>query len=239
MNKELQGSLYYLFSNLRFSLFVFWGVLMGVLAISLISVFLIEDSHVSFNMAFPIYVFSGIFGYWIVKNAIPYLIKMGVTRKVIFVAIGIFGICLGLINSLISNVVDQIVSWMSASNVLNSSLSISVDGKEQFINHLGQLVSNDGWLARIVIDTSISFFLFGCLFIGGLIFYKFGVVGGLASFVVGFLFFLYAGNAGWLETFVTFVIEHFDMMFFYQLFGVGVLVYLISYFFLRRLTLRG
>src|SRR5699024_11528072 len=116
----------YLFSNLRFSLFVFWGVLMGVLAISLISVFLIVDSHVSFNMSFPIYVFSGIFGYWIVKNAIPYLIKMGVTRKVIFVAIGIFGICLGLINSLISNVLDKIVSLISSSGVLYSSLSFFV-----------------------------------------------------------------------------------------------------------------
>lgn len=239
MNKELQGSLYYLFSNLRFSLLVFWGILMGVLVISLVSAFLIEDSHVSFNLSFPIYIFSGIFGYWIVKNAIPYLIKMGVTRKIIFVAIGIFGICLGLINSLISNVLDKIVSLISSSGVLNSSLSFSVDGNEQFINHIGQLVSNDGWLVRVMIDTSISFFLFGCLFIGGLIFYKFGVVGGLASFVVGFLFFLYAGNAGWLESFVKLIIKNFDIIFFYQLFGVGILVYLISYLFLRRLTLRG
>src|SRR5699024_861832 len=97
--------------------------------------------------------------------------------------------------------------------------------KEQFINHLGQLVSNDGWLARIVIDTSISFFLFGCLFIGGLIFYKFGVVGGLASFVVGFLFFLYAGNAGWLETFVTFVIEHFNIIFLFTKINVKRITY--------------
>lgn len=238
MNKELRGSLYYLFSNLRFSLLIFWCILMGVLAISLVSAFLVEDSHVSINLAFPIYVFSGIFGYWIVKNAIPYLVKMGATRTTIFLAIGIFGICLGLINSLISNVVNQIVSIISVSNILNTSMSISVDGNEQFINHIGQLVSNDGWLARIVIDTSISFFLFGCLFIAGLIFYKFGVVGGLASFVVGFLFFLYAGNAGWLESFVKLIIENFDMMFFYQLFGVGLIVYLISYLFLRRLTLR-
>ena len=239
MMQELKGSLYYLFSNLRFSLFIFWGILAGVLVISLISSFLIEDTHVSFNMAFPIYIFSAIFGYWIVKNAIPYLIKMGATRKTIFVAVGIFGICVGLINAFISSLIDQIISLISTSNVLNTSMSISVDGNEQFINHIGQLVSNDGWLARMVIDTSISFFLFGCLFIAGLIFYKFGIVGGLASFVVGFLLFLYAGNAGWLERFVLFIMKNFDMMFFYQLFGVGVLIYLISYLFLRRLTLRG
>src|SRR5699024_5265852 len=119
MNKELQGSLYYLFSNLRFSLFVFWGVLMGVLAISLISVFLIEDRHARVNLALPIYVYAGICGKWIVINGIPYMIKMRVTRIVIIAAIGIFGSSSALIVTLISTVVDQIVSWISASHVLN------------------------------------------------------------------------------------------------------------------------
>lgn len=238
MKRELEGSLYYLFSNLRFSLLSFWGILVGILALSIVSAMLIEDSYISFNLAFPMYAFAGVFGFWIVKNAIPYLIKMGATRKVIFISIGIFGVVLSILNAVVSNSVIKIVSFFFKSNELNTGFTLTVDQEEEFITHIGQLLSNDGFLTRIVIDSSISFFVFGVLFIGGLIFYKYGVVGGITSFVAVFIAFIYAGNAGWLESFVMYLIDHFSYLFFYQLFAVGVIVYLLSYLLLNRLTLR-
>lgn len=238
MKKELQGSLYYLLSNLRLSIFIFWGILMAVVILSMVSAILIKDSHVSFNLAFPLYAFAGVYGFWIVKNAIPYLIQMGATRKVIFIAIGIFGVILSVFNAAISNIVTNLIDLIFKSGELDAGFSLSMNQEEKFITHVGQLLSNDGFFTRIFIDSSISFFAFACLFIGGLIFYKYGMIGGMGSFIVAFLAFIYAGNVGWLETFVMFIIEDFSFVFFYQLFAVGILVYVLSYLLLNRLTLR-
>lgn len=238
MITELKGSLYYLYSNLRYSLIVFWAVLMAVLAFSVISAILIEDSQVSFNLPVPMYLFAAIFGFWMVKNTIPYLIKMGGTRKTIFLAIGIFGVSLSLLNAILANVISKIIMFVDQKGMLNGGLTVTENGEEQFFNHISQLIGYDGLISRIYIDTSISFMLFSCLFIGGLIFYKFGIIGSTIVSAVLFLVILYAGNVGWLGSFANYLFENFSIVFFYQLFGVGVVVYLISFLFLRRLTLR-
>src|SRR5699024_6229551 len=155
---------------------------------------------------------------------------MVVTRKIIFVAICIFGICLGLINSLISNVLDKIVSLISSSGVLNSSLSFSVDGNEQFINHIGQLVSNDGWLVRVMIDTSISFFLFGCLFIGGLIFFSSVVSVGLVLLLFVFFFFFFEVIAVGLEGLLNLLFKNFVLLLLFNSFFLDV--FLLKVYFL-------
>lgn len=238
MVTELKGSLYYMFSNLRFSLIVFWGILMVILAFTIITTMLVEDTHVTFNMGFPTYIFAAIFGFWMVKNAIPFLIKMGATRKAIFIAVGIFGIALSLINAILSNTINSIIALAFSNGELKSPIVITVNGDEEMVGHIGQFIGRNDWLSRIVIDSSISFFLFGCLFIGGLIFYKYGIVGGTSFIAIGFLAILYAGNAGWLESFFKFVFTDFSFTFFYQLFAVGVIIYCISILLLRRLTLR-
>lgn len=237
MVTQLKGSLYYLFSSLRFSLLVFWSILGGVLAISVITDLLMTDSHFSFNLSFPTYIFAAIFGFWMIKNVIPFLIKMGATRKAIFLAIGIFGIVLSVLNAVLSNTVDKVITVLYSSNSLNQSITLTVDGNEQFFNHIGDFLGDTSWLTRVVIDSSISFFFFGCLFVGGLIFYKYGVVGGMVFFALGFFAMIYAGHAGWLETFFKAIFTNFSMVFFYQLFIVGIVVYLLSFFLMRRLAI--
>lgn len=238
MVTELKGALYYLFANLRYSLIVFWAVLAGVLLISIIATSLFEDSQASFNLPFPMYVFAAIFGFWMVKNTIPYLIKMAGTRKTIFLAIGIFGVSLSLLNAILANVISKVIMSIDQKGLLNSGLSVTENGNEQFFNHIGQFIGYDSLISRIFIDTSISFLLFSCLFIGGLIFYKYGIIGSTIVSAILILIIIYAGNAGLLGKFFNYLIENFSFAFFYQLFGLGVIVYLLSFFLLRRLTLR-
>lgn len=237
MVTQLKGSLYYLFSSLRFSLLVFWSILGGVLVISFITDLLMTNSRFSFNLSFPTYIFAAIFGFWMIKNVIPFLIKMGATRKAIFLSIGIFGIVLSVLNAMLSNTASKIIAVLYSTNSLNHSITLTVDGNEQFFNHIGDFLGDNSWLTRVVIDSSISFFFFGCLFVGGLIFYKYGVVGGMIFFALGFIAMIYAGHAGVLETFVKAIFTNFSIVFFYQLFAVGIVVYLLSFLFIRRLTI--
>lgn len=237
MVTQLKGSLYYLFSSLRFSLLVFWSILGGVLAISFITDLLMTNSRVSFNLSFPTYIFAAIFGFWMIKNVIPYLIKMGATRKAIFLSIGIFGIVLSVLNAVLSNTASKIIAALYSFNSLNHSITLTVDGNEQFFNHIGDFLGDNSLLTRVVIDSSISFFFFGCLFVGGLIFYRYGVVGGMIFFALGFIAMIYAGHAGLLETFVKAIFTNFSLVFFYQLFAVGIVVYLLSFLLMRRLII--
>src|SRR5699024_9652946 len=89
MAKQLNGSLYYLVANVRYSFIIFWIILMVMFAVTIISALLVPDSVISFQLAAPIYVFAAVIGFWTVKNAFPYLIKMGSTRKNIFLSFGI------------------------------------------------------------------------------------------------------------------------------------------------------
>lgn len=238
MVNELKGSLYYSFVNLRYSLLIFWLVLAGVFIVSLLLDTIFEGGQVSFNMSVPTYFFAAIFGYWMVKNAIPYMIKMGSTRPVLFLTLGIFGIVLSLFNAVLSNTINEVVTKIYGNSGLNDSIYLEVNGSEEHVNHIGDFLTNNTWLTRVVIDSSISFFLFACLFISGLIFYKYGLVGGFASIAAVVIVIIFAGTKGWLQDFVIAVFTDITFTFFYQLFAVGIVIYLLSYLLLRRLTLQ-
>jgi len=97
MQRELKGSLYYLLANLRYPFIIFWSVMIIALAISIILDFLMdEEGFITFNFSGSIFIFGAIFGTYIVKAAIPYAIKMGATRKKLFLSVGIhlFGIAI-------------------------------------------------------------------------------------------------------------------------------------------------
>lgn len=238
MVNQLKGSLYYTFINLRFSLIIFWGVLAGVLAISVVTQNLIADSYMPFNMSMPTYIFAAAFGYWMVKNTIPYLIKMGGTRTIIFLVMGIFGIVLSLFNALLANSISKLITMIYGNTGVGGVITFEVDGKKMTFNHIGDFLTNNTWFTRVIIDTSISFFLFGCLFICGLIFYKYGLVGGFGFLALGMISIILDASTGWLEEFVTTIFTNFNFTFFYQLFVVGLLIYLLSYLLLRQLTIR-
>lgn len=236
---ELKGSLYYSFINLRYSLLIFWGVLFGVFLFSFVSDLFLEGSQVSFNMSVPTYIFAAIFGYWMVKNAIPYIIKMGGTRPIIYLSLGIFGIVLSLFNALLANTINEIITMFYGSETgMGGMIGVEVNGEGMSFNHIGDFLVNNTWYTRVVIDTSISFFLFSCLFISGLIFYKYGLVGGFGSIAVGISFIILAASKGWLEKFFDTVLMNIDFTFFYQLLAVGIVIYLLSYLLLWRLTLK-
>ncbi|QGS68275.1 hypothetical protein CV093_05680 [Oceanobacillus sp. 143] len=89
---------------------------------------------------------------------------------------------------------------------------------------------------RVVIDTAFLFFLFSLFSVLSLLFYKHGLLGG--GIVVGVLVVvLLLGLAqGWIVDFITDVYSTIDLIFFYQMLGVGVVIYCLSFLLLRRIT---
>ncbi|RDW20861.1 hypothetical protein CWR48_04450 [Oceanobacillus arenosus] len=228
MTRQVKGLLYFYITDIRFSLTIFWTILLSTLVVTItIAYFLLGDGNTEFYFAFPfaIYVYAGISGFLMVKESVPFSLKLGATRKNIFISLGLFFIGLALFNAILANTLQSIIVKL-------------IGGTEIYtINlfHPAQLLG-DTWLNRVVIDTSFLFFLFSLLFVIGLLFYKYGLLGG--GVVVGALavILLLGLTQGWIIDFMTNVFADVELTFFYQMLGVGVLIYCISFLLLRRIT---
>ena len=239
MPREIKGTLYYLQAHLRYSFIIFWSIMIGVLVFSLIMKVLLasEETVVSFDFSIPIYLFGAIFGYYIVKNTMPYLIKMGVTRKSLFVSVGIHILTIALLNAIIANTIYSLLRFFYGGNI-QSSILVEIEAEETTLafTHFADIFMENTWLTRVVIDTSITFFLLAATLLVGLIFYRFGLIGGIGSIAAVMLIFILGMTKGWLVDFFLKIYENFSFAFFYQLFAVGILLYLLSFILIRRIT---
>jgi len=248
MTNQLKGTLYYLYTNVKFTLLIFWSIIVGILALSLIASFLMSEGIISFQLSISVYIFCMIIGGWTVKNAIPYTVKLGSTRKNLYVSLGIYFLGFSLFNSLIANMLNKFVEVVFDI----SQVEVVFDGShvEGFVGisatsdtgsftffHLAQFLESDSWLTFVIVDASICFFILTTAFIVGLVFYKYGLIGGF-SFLGIIMFTIILGIAkGWLIDLFINIFKDYSIVFFYQLFAVGLIIYLVSFIFLRRITL--
>jgi hypothetical protein len=229
MNKQIKGLLYFYISDIRHSMMIFWSILLFILVVSIAFAFYLlrfEDGMMAFGFPFAIYFYCLVLGFITTKEYIPYALKMGATRKNIFLSIGIFFLGLIVLKSLIANTIQELVLLFTKSTNITSF---------QFLHPAMML--EDNWLNRFLIDIGIMFFLIAFMFFIGLLFYKYGMAGGgiVASIlVIGLLF----GIAkGWIYDFIVEVVSQLDIVFFYQMLGVGLLLFVISFIFVRRITI--
>lgn len=229
MGRQMKGLLYFYFADVRYSLTIFWMILMSIVVVTLtITYFLnnIEGGFMTLSITGPMYVYCGILGFLTVKESIPFSIKRGATRKNIFFSLVIFFLSLSLVKSVIGSTLQVIVEF------LNTKIRIE---NFHFI-HLAYF-TNDTWFHRILIDISIMFFAFSLMFAIGLLFYRYGLVGG--GIFVGLLIITALTGAfqGWLIDFFTNIFKTFNNTFYLQLFGIGVVIYALSMLLLRRITI--
>lgn len=222
---------FYLYvSDYRHSITIFWTILMAILIVSLwITYFLAglnnEDTFFTLSLTGPMYVYCGILGFLMVKESVPFSIKMGATRKNLFISLGLFFLLLSFAMSVAASILQELVMAL-----------MNATGLDMFTFLHPAYFLDDTWHTRIIMDTSIMFFAFAVLFVIGLLFFKYGLAGGGSVLGVA-LVVLFLGSAqGWLIEFVIDVFTEIDLGFFYQLFGIGIVIYGISFMFLGRIT---
>lgn len=238
MTRAFKGSLYYLYANSRYSLTIFWSILIGILLLSIAGVMLASETVFSFQMSAPIYIFSSVMGFWVVKNVIPYVIKLGGTRRYLSVALFVYAILLSLANAILANIVYNVIHFLFGSEKITSSITVTSEGSTIAIDHIGDFIGNNTFLERIIIDTSISFFLIGAFLLVGLFFYRYGLIGGFIFLAIGIVLFIFGMSDGWLIYLLERFFPTFEFRFFYQLFFAGVILFVLAYPLLRRLTVK-
>ncbi|MFD1170958.1 hypothetical protein [Oceanobacillus picturae] len=228
MGRQLKGLLYFFSSNIRHSLLIFWTILMSILVVTLtISYFLLNvEGEMAFSLTAPMYVYCGIMGFITVKEMIPFSIKMGATRKNLYVVIAIFFLLLSSFKAIAGTIIQVLVTSLNEAIGLNNF---------NFL-HLAQFI-DDTWYTRVVIDTAVMFFFLTLMFLLGLLFYRFGFAG--AGSVLGILLvgLLLSIAKGWAWDFITSIVESFGMTFFLQMTIMSIVFYVLSFFLVRRITI--
>ncbi|WP_404451447.1 hypothetical protein LG329_14025 [Virgibacillus necropolis] len=232
MNRQIKGLLYFFTADSRRSFLIFWGILLGSLVGTLLLttgayIFLNGvEVNMRFALSFAIYIYCAIFAFVTVKESIPFSIKMGATRKNFFISLGIFFIGLSVLKSILANTIHSIVL-----TITNQLLLFEFD----FI-HLAQLI-NDTWLTRVIIDATCMFFILSAMFGIGLLFYKYGLAGGGGFIALVIVFLLVGVAADFITEFFVNIVESFDLIFFYQLAAVGLLLYGLTWLLVRKVTI--
>ncbi len=239
MGRELQGVLYYYLTNVRHAFLIFWLVIVAIFILSIVLDALVggDDMTIHFNLSFPIYIFAAALGFIVVKSTLPYLIKMGATRKIIYIGTVIFFIVFSSINALLANALNWLLRKLTKSEIGGGFIYTNGEQTTTF-NHIADFLERDNFLYQIIVDLSLSFFFITVFFIIGLMFYRFGLLGGFLFVGVIAFTFIYGMADGWLAEFFIDIFSDFTIAFFYQLALVGFGVYLLSFFLLRRYTLQ-
>lgn len=160
-----------------------------------------------------------------VKESISFSIKMGATRKNLFVSVALLFLGISILQSIFANTLHSLVMWFT------EQLSITAFNFFHF-----SLLLTDTWMSRVIIDVTVMFFLLSFMYVVGLIFYRTGLIGG-GSVAGVFLIILMVGEAqGWLTDFIIELIQSIDITLFYQLFVAGLIVYGLSWLFARTIT---
>lgn len=228
MARQIKGLLYFYAADFRFSITIFSTILMAVLVVSLAFAYFlykIDNGVMAFSLTVPMYIYCAILGFLTVKEAVPFAIKMGATRKNMFISLGIFFLALSSALAVAGSILQEVVMGIS-----------SATGFEAFsFLHLAQLMDNN-WYTRILIDSCLMFFLLSIMFLLGLFFYRYGMAGG--GSVLGFILVVILGGVaqGWLMEFIVDVFKSMDTTLFIKMFLIGIVVYAISWMFIRNIT---
>src|SRR5690625_4887117 len=177
MNNQLKGLLYYFQTHMKRSFLIFWSILLGITIVTLIAAYILrnEDGVMTITLTMPMYFFCAIYGFVIVKQWIPYFIKIGATRKNIFLGLGIFFAGVASIYSLMATILQSAISF------LVDKLTIDIFS---FI-HLS-MVFEDTWYIRFIIDFTVMLVSFTFSYVVAFLFYNSVLL--LSRLVIGALF---------------------------------------------------
>lgn len=239
MPRELKGNFYYLFVNTRYLFLIFWAILLSLIATSLfLNVFVFKEGTIISQLSFPLYAVCTVIGIQMTKNNIPYLIKMGSTRKGVFKCVGVHFLGFAFVNAVLASTIYSLSEFFFGSKSgQERTFTLSESGQEMIsFSHFADLIGNT-WTSRMIVDLSIMFFLLVCGFVIGLIFYKYGTVIGISFLAVIIFTFMIGMAQGWLVNFFVNVFNNLSLVSFLKIIIISSLIYLLSYFLLRRLSI--
>ncbi|WP_186576767.1 hypothetical protein [Aquibacillus kalidii] len=233
MSRQIKGLLYFFVTDLRYSFIIFWSILTAVNIVSLITSYLllnVTDSFMYLTNSIATYIYVGILGFITVKESLPFSLKMGATRKSYFLSIGTFFVGLSFFLATLENIYHIVLTSV------NKALGID----NFYLFHLASLVGKgDSLLYRFSIDVFILFFGLSSMFLLGLVFHRYGQIGGLGILgVLVILLLVFAGTGGLMDLIKT-IISNPSFHYFTIIFAIGLVFYGVSWAILHNVSAKS
>lgn len=207
MWRQIKGLLYFYSTDIRTTLIIFWSILISTTIGSIIISALIKNSEINmiFSLSFALYIFFIIFGFNAVKKIDTFLHKNWCNKKKnIFLSVGIFLFGFALSQAILVNIAQTIFT-----KVIDF-----LDLQTYSFVHPGEMLLTDTWINRVIIDTGIMFFMAITMYVFGLLFYKYGLLGGGSASGVLVLLFMVGLTTGWVTNTMKQLFQTMDSMFF-------------------------
>lgn len=225
MGRQIKGLLYFYWTDIQFSLMVFWSILLAMLTVSVSMMFLFPSiDFMSFSFTVPIYIFCAIIGFLMAKHTIAYGIKLGATRKNIYISMGIFFVVLALMKSTIAALIQGGVMKFILQDDMNFLFAHPMN------------IYEDTILNRIYTDFFIIIFVTTLTFLISLSFHKLGLL--VSGLIIGMIIvlFTYSLFSGELITYLMNSFQNSIYLFFAQFGLVALITYLVAWLLLRKIT---
>lgn len=225
MGRQMKGLLYFYWKDLQFSLFVFWCILLSMVVVSVSLMFLFPAiEFMSFSFTAPIYVYAGIVGFLMARHTVAFGIKLGGTRKNIYMSMGVFFVILALVKSTLAAVITAGVERFIIQDDMNFLFAHPMN------------IYEDTLLNRMYTDFFIILFIGILAFFISLMFYKLGLLVTGLIMGMGLVLFMYSLFSGELITYIIDSFQNNVYIFFAQLGLLALIAYALSWIMLRRIT---
>ncbi|OLO39129.1 hypothetical protein BTR23_08680 [Alkalihalophilus pseudofirmus] len=175
MLKELKGNLSFFVYDHRYSVTIFWSVLLLSSVVFFVIAALNSDMYVGFSMSFAVFLFCAISGFLMTKETFPFLIKLGSTRNQYVFSALVFNLILATFMSALAVIVNQL-------SIAMKSLT-NVDNFNHFMVLEGTTIAAT-WYNELLFNIIICFLLLQVGFMMSSLFYRLGLVGGFSGIVM-------------------------------------------------------
>ncbi|CEI81401.1 hypothetical protein J18TS1_22420 [Oceanobacillus oncorhynchi subsp. incaldanensis] len=229
MNNQIKGMFYYYTVDVVRTAKIFFSILTGIIIASAIICYLllgVDEFKMYFAIPFATYFNVGIVGFQLVKGNVPFGLKMGATRKNMYVMQLYFMFAYSLAIAFIGSTLQQVTEWL-----------FQAVGVTNYIYVHPAMFLTDNWIMRIVVDALVMFLIMAVLYYIALLFYRTGLVGGGTVLGVLMVVTLYGAFEGWLVDAVVNLFSDVTIMTFVSMFFIGIVFYLIGFPFMRKITI--
>ncbi|WLV25207.1 hypothetical protein QR721_02965 [Aciduricibacillus chroicocephali] len=232
MNKQIQGLMYFFTVDTKRTITVFWSILLSLLIISFVTMYVVthfygQEGVATFFISMPIYIFAAIHSFKLASNTLPFAIKMGSTRKMLFVSLGAFFLIESIVQGLLINAVTVII---------DSLKSILGMGTKEFMLIHPAMWLNESWFDRMLVDTTLVFTILAVFFTFGLLFHKYGLSGGGSVLALLAFILILSIFTGWIADAYHFFVNSWGLILFGEVMLVGIAIYCLSWTLMRRFT---
>lgn len=181
MLKQFHAGFGYMMLDYRYSLFIFWTVLIS--STIALFVFSLSTPNAHMNLAFGLAttIYCAISGFQMTKETLPFFLKLSSTRKNFIVSSFLFILALSLFMAIVATsltyVFNQFSTW---ANMDNFSVMLLT----------GFMTPQMSWLNEVWLIFILSFFAQSIGFMFSSLFYRTGLIGGFSGLAFMIILFL-------------------------------------------------